>query len=208
MYWPLERKFFAGVVTAFNARTGMHHIDYDDGDQEEIILATPDGASARKDDDFMEHPAESPATNTGSDLPALDAPVDQSVSLVVPQPGKAGHSQNAPCELAHRLVSRLGTGARDTAGGRARYARRMAITTFRRLLSSTTVSRDSIVTICFLSSNTTARCATKKTQGYAAAISRPPYTIRDDSDRSVVEQKRKSRPERRTQRVKLRESGI
>ena len=89
VYWPLERKFFAGVVTAFNARTGMHHIDYDDGDQEEIILATPDGASARKDDDFMEHPAESPVTNTGSDLPALDAPVDQSVSLVVPQPGKA-----------------------------------------------------------------------------------------------------------------------
>ena len=35
VYWPLERKFFAGVVTAFNARTGMHHIDYDDGDLED-----------------------------------------------------------------------------------------------------------------------------------------------------------------------------
>lgn len=89
VYWPLEGRFFAGVVTAFNARTGMHHIDYDDGDQEEIVLATLDDESAHKDDDFAEHPAESPATNAGGELPALNAPVDQSVSLVVPPPGKA-----------------------------------------------------------------------------------------------------------------------
>ena len=39
VYWPLEGKFFAGVVTAYNARTGLHHIDYDDGDQEKNVPA-------------------------------------------------------------------------------------------------------------------------------------------------------------------------
>lgn len=38
VYWPFEQQFFAGVVAAYNGRTNKYLINYDDGDQEEIVL--------------------------------------------------------------------------------------------------------------------------------------------------------------------------
>jgi hypothetical protein len=85
VYWPLEGKFFAGVVTAYNARTGLHHIDYDDGDKEEIKLATPE--QPRKFE-AIEHPALASTPSPASDWPALTNTVDSSISLSMPQPGR------------------------------------------------------------------------------------------------------------------------
>jgi len=34
VFWPEEGDFFAGLVTAHNAKTGRHTIRYDDGDVE------------------------------------------------------------------------------------------------------------------------------------------------------------------------------
>ena len=39
VYWPFEQQFFAGVVAAYNGRTNKYLINYDDGDQEEIVLS-------------------------------------------------------------------------------------------------------------------------------------------------------------------------
>ena len=38
-YWPAEQAFFEGHVSSFDAATGLHHIVYDDGDSESLLLA-------------------------------------------------------------------------------------------------------------------------------------------------------------------------
>lgn len=39
-YWPRDDQYYPGVVHYFNPRTQKHHIDYDDGDQEDPNLST------------------------------------------------------------------------------------------------------------------------------------------------------------------------
>lgn len=69
VYWPLEGQFFAGVISAYNPRTGLHHINYDDGDEEEILLATPEDSAPKP----IEHPmfASELADADMADWPAL-----------------------------------------------------------------------------------------------------------------------------------------
>ena len=69
VYWPLEGQFFAGVISAYNPRTGLHHINYDDGDEEEILLATPEDSAPKP----IEHPMfASPSEDADmADWPAL-----------------------------------------------------------------------------------------------------------------------------------------
>ena len=39
VYWPEEQAWFCGMVTRFDVPTGRHHVSYDDGDSEELMLA-------------------------------------------------------------------------------------------------------------------------------------------------------------------------
>jgi hypothetical protein len=39
VHWPDEMEWFAGQVMHFDAETGRHHVVYDDGDSEELLLA-------------------------------------------------------------------------------------------------------------------------------------------------------------------------
>lgn len=38
--WPPEGNFFTGTVTYYSSHTGEHTVRYDDGDAEEVGLAT------------------------------------------------------------------------------------------------------------------------------------------------------------------------
>jgi hypothetical protein len=38
VYWPEENMFFPGTVVAHNASSGKHHIEYDDNDEEHVLL--------------------------------------------------------------------------------------------------------------------------------------------------------------------------
>jgi hypothetical protein len=38
VHWPDEQAWFCGHVTHFDALTGRHHVSYDDGDSEELLL--------------------------------------------------------------------------------------------------------------------------------------------------------------------------
>ena len=39
VFWPEEKAYFLGMVTAFDASTGEHVVTYDDGDVESVVLA-------------------------------------------------------------------------------------------------------------------------------------------------------------------------
>jgi hypothetical protein len=39
VYWPKDKKFYGGTITAFAARGGIHTVTYDDGDVEELNLS-------------------------------------------------------------------------------------------------------------------------------------------------------------------------
>ena len=116
-YWPLERKFFR--VRAHRQRApGMHHIDYDDGDQEEIIQP-PSKAVLFVMTTVMEHPAESPATNDVHVMLERGASRPVRVKLVLwwfAQPGKAADILKTPPLLRCRgtKLGRPGTCCRRT----------------------------------------------------------------------------------------------
>ncbi|KAK9666513.1 hypothetical protein RND81_14G190100 [Saponaria officinalis] len=38
VWWPLDRRYYEGTVTMFDASTGKHKVDYDDGDEEILSL--------------------------------------------------------------------------------------------------------------------------------------------------------------------------
>ena len=38
VYWPTEQAWFAGCLTAYDAREGLSKINYDDGDEEWLYL--------------------------------------------------------------------------------------------------------------------------------------------------------------------------
>ncbi|KAH7331283.1 hypothetical protein KP509_20G024500 [Ceratopteris richardii] len=38
VYWPDEKNWYIGVVSRYDAEAGTHHVDYEDGDQEDLIL--------------------------------------------------------------------------------------------------------------------------------------------------------------------------
>lgn len=40
VWWPLDRKYYEGVISSFDASTKKHKVDYDDGDREVLNLRT------------------------------------------------------------------------------------------------------------------------------------------------------------------------
>ena len=38
VWWPLDKKYYKGLVTAFNSKTGKHMVAYEDGDKEKVAL--------------------------------------------------------------------------------------------------------------------------------------------------------------------------
>ncbi|GJP54724.1 hypothetical protein CLOM_g13774 [Closterium sp. NIES-68] len=38
LWWPLEQRFFSGTVIGFDPATMKHHVRYDDGDEEHVVL--------------------------------------------------------------------------------------------------------------------------------------------------------------------------
>ena len=38
VWWPDEKRWYSGVIAAFNARKGLHWVEYDDGDEEWVDL--------------------------------------------------------------------------------------------------------------------------------------------------------------------------
>jgi hypothetical protein len=86
VYWTYEQQFFAGVISAYNPRTDLYSIDYDDGDKEEIALTTNQQARVAA----SEEPAtQGDAGASTADWPALTAKVDESLGMALPQPGKS-----------------------------------------------------------------------------------------------------------------------
>lgn len=86
VYWTYEQQFFAGVISAYNPRTDLYSIDYDDGDKEEIALTTNQHARVVA----SEEPAtQGDAGASTADWPALTAKVDESLGMALPQPGKS-----------------------------------------------------------------------------------------------------------------------
>jgi len=89
VYWPFEQQFFAGVVAAYNGRTNKYLINYDDGDQEEIVL------SVYGTEHQYQHQHASHERDGGEDerddergAAALDAAPEGPLP-VMPQPGKS-----------------------------------------------------------------------------------------------------------------------
>eukprot|EP00899_Mesostigma_viride_P028501 jgi/Mesvir1/8836/Mv02735-RA.1 len=39
VYWPSDGEFFRGIVTAYDAKTGMHKVCYEDGDTEDLVMS-------------------------------------------------------------------------------------------------------------------------------------------------------------------------
>lgn len=39
IFWPLDKEWYTGLINEYNAQSGAHHILYDDGDKENIVLA-------------------------------------------------------------------------------------------------------------------------------------------------------------------------
>jgi len=83
VYWPFEQQFFAGVVAAYNARTNMYLINYDDGDQEEIVLSTLSAQQCAEEDGQDDDRRKSTEF-----FPSLDASPDEQL-LTLPHPGKS-----------------------------------------------------------------------------------------------------------------------
>jgi len=86
VYWTYEQQFFAGVISAYNPRTDLYSIDYDDGDKEEIALTLAADQQARVV--APEEPAQADAGASTAEWPALTAKVDESLGMALPQPGK------------------------------------------------------------------------------------------------------------------------
>jgi len=89
VYWPFEQQFFAGVVAAYNGRTNKYLINYDDGDQEEIVL------SVHGTEHQYQHQHASHDRDVGEDerddergAAALDAAPEGPLPAM-PQPGKS-----------------------------------------------------------------------------------------------------------------------
>ena len=40
VFWPEDKKYYPGRVNSFNEESGEHHVEYDDVDEENIVLTT------------------------------------------------------------------------------------------------------------------------------------------------------------------------
>lgn len=49
IWWPLEQKYFSGVVEGYNKETGQHYVQYDDGDNEWLRLKREQWQLERED---------------------------------------------------------------------------------------------------------------------------------------------------------------
>ena len=65
VFWPAEGAFFAGLVTAFNGKSGRHTVRYDDGDMEEVLFAAERMEWVAPGEDESAAVSRAPATAAG-----------------------------------------------------------------------------------------------------------------------------------------------
>ena len=65
VFWPAEGAFFAGLVIAFNGKSGRHTVRYDDGDMEEVLFAAERMEWVAPGEDESAAVSRAPATAAG-----------------------------------------------------------------------------------------------------------------------------------------------